>query len=178
MNSISLDAVQPRYLLSDVAGMDRFNNKWHLNLETWCWEWQASKTPNGYGQISATCPTKARYLAHRLSYLHYKGEIPESMIIDHICHNRSCVNPDHLQVVTAKQNSMFAVTRDKSHFAFREYCKRGHRRTEDNIYIIPSSGSRQCLQCKLDQSRVATMTREQLERRRAYDKERRQKRGR
>lgn len=69
-----------------------------------CWEWTASKGSHGYGQIGRGAPSKAVLLAHRVSYEIANGPIPHGMVIDHICHNRGCVNPDHLRVVTQKQN--------------------------------------------------------------------------
>lgn len=66
-----------------------------------CWEWQASFTPHGYGQVKVGKSIKH---AHRAAYEYVKGAIPEGAEIDHICHNRKCVNPDHLRIATPKQN--------------------------------------------------------------------------
>ena len=71
-----------------------------------CWNWTGSTTkPNGegYGQIAVS--GRIRAMAHRVSYEWSKGPIPEGMFLDHTCHNRKCVNPDHLRVVTTKQNA-------------------------------------------------------------------------
>lgn len=66
-----------------------------------CWEWTASKI-KGHGRLK----DKGRTVyAHRLSYEIHAGPIPEGMEIDHRCHNRGCVNPNHLRVVTPKQNN-------------------------------------------------------------------------
>lgn len=66
-----------------------------------CWEWMAG-TNAGYGSMSHEGKPK---LAHRHSYELANGSIPEGMQIDHKCHNRLCVNPGHLRVVTNKQNT-------------------------------------------------------------------------
>lgn len=67
-----------------------------------CWEWTAGKNSDGYGSIYVDGKhTKT----HRYSYELVNGPIPEGMVIDHICHNRGCVNPDHLRLATVKQNS-------------------------------------------------------------------------
>lgn len=67
-----------------------------------CWVWAGrSKTSEGYG---LTHWQKAQRLAHRVSYIIHVGPIPEGLDIDHKCHNKACVNPDHLQAVTHKQN--------------------------------------------------------------------------
>lgn len=66
-----------------------------------CWNWTAGKTHDGYGTIQAYGKVRR---AHRLSYVMLKGMIPDGMSVDHICHNRACVNPDHLRLATHKQN--------------------------------------------------------------------------
>lgn len=68
-----------------------------------CWLWTASTIPSGYGQIRV--PLLGRSIvAHKFSYVIHKGEIPAGLYIDHICHERTCVNPDHLRLATNKQN--------------------------------------------------------------------------
>ena len=66
-----------------------------------CWRWQASMHNEGYGQLSYK--GKAM-LAHRASYERFYGAIPKGMWVDHKCHVRDCVNPEHLRLVTPKQN--------------------------------------------------------------------------
>lgn len=67
-----------------------------------CWSWIGSKDGKGYGRLNI-----AKYLhpAHRWSYERLVGEIAEGMVIDHLCHNRACVRPDHLRQATIKQNT-------------------------------------------------------------------------
>lgn len=66
-----------------------------------CWLWSASKYPRGYGVFSDGTRMQR---AHRFAWELIKGPIPSGYVIDHICHNTSCVNPDHLRVATQKQN--------------------------------------------------------------------------
>lgn len=66
-----------------------------------CWEWVGSKNGGNYGKLGVSGTT---IYAHRISYELHKGPIPDGMHVDHICRNRSCVNPDHLRTVTNKQN--------------------------------------------------------------------------
>jgi hypothetical protein len=66
-----------------------------------CWLWLAGKDDKGYGQFSIG---HRKIKPHRLAYELVHGPIPDGLLIDHMCHVRSCVNPAHLRAVTHKQN--------------------------------------------------------------------------
>lgn len=66
-----------------------------------CWVWSKYKEPRGYGKINVHSEPR---LAHRVSYEFFVGPIPDGLFLDHMCFNRACINPDHLRVVTNKQN--------------------------------------------------------------------------
>lgn len=71
-----------------------------------CWNWTASKVGGGYAQFHTNNNSggyKQRY-AHRVSWEAVHGPVPGGMFLDHTCHNRTCVNPDHMRLVTNKQN--------------------------------------------------------------------------
>lgn len=72
-----------------------------------CWNWVGNKDSLGYGRLKFQGKTVS---AHRASYLIWVEEIPEDLVIDHICHNTSCVNPDHLRAGTQKQNMEHRLT--------------------------------------------------------------------
>ena len=77
-------------------------DNWVAEHGTGCWIWQRSKTANGYG----TCYHDGRRdYAHRVSYLIHKGPLTSDLEIDHLCRNRSCVNPNHLEQVTRHVNA-------------------------------------------------------------------------
>lgn len=69
-----------------------------------CWNWTAFCNAYGYGQFGLGGRGEGLILAHRYAWMEAHGTVPDSPL-DHICHNRRCVNPDHLRVVTSKQNS-------------------------------------------------------------------------
>ena len=86
-------------------------------------------------------------LAHRAYYERYVGPIPEGLVIDHLCRNRRCVNPTHLEPVTSAENNLRglgpgAVNRRK------KACHRGHAFTPENTYHPPSDPKhRMCRAC-------------------------------
>lgn len=69
--------------------------------ENGCWEWQASRSPGGYGQICRNNKTRP---AHRVSYEAFVGKIPKGLVVRHACDNPRCINPEHLSVGTMKEN--------------------------------------------------------------------------
>ena len=119
--------------------LDRFNKYYKVNNETLCWEWQKYIGTHGYGIINSN------KLAHRVSYEIFKGIIPDGLQIDHICRNRKCVNPDHLEVVTASENikrgDLPKINKSKT------CCPQGHKFSESNTYLYPD-GRRGCRECR------------------------------
>lgn len=120
-------------------------------LPSGCWQWTGYVTPQGYG-LSALHGKKS--LAHRVSYSLLVGDVPEGLDLDHICRNRSCVNPAHLEPVTRSENL-------KRGFDARG-CNNGHPYTEENTsYVTRSNGvvERRCKICHRVRNKNAKLNR-------------------
>jgi hypothetical protein len=94
-----------------------------------CWSWTGALDPYGYGRFNLRRKT---VLAHRFSYERFVGAIPVGLELDHLCRNRRCVNPSHLEPVTGHEN----VLRSESPSALnarKTHCFRGHALSGDNL---------------------------------------------
>lgn len=119
-----------------------------------CWIWTACCTPQGYGQyrIPGNPSSNSMAYSHRFIYEKIKGSIPEGLQIDHLCRVRHCVNPDHLEAVTSRENtlrgnSFSALNAKKIH------CPQGHPYSGSNLYTTPA-GDRRCRTCGRNQARA------------------------
>lgn len=100
-----------------------------------CWVWTGALKPNGYGRFQHGGRTTQ---AHRWSYELFVGEIPEGAVIDHLCSNRGCCNPAHLEAVTQIVN----IRRSKP-----DHCPNGHTYTDATTLRREYNGQRICLIC-------------------------------
>ena len=112
-------------------------NLWNrVNKTSTCWLWQGS-TNGRYGQLEHG---GRRYLAHRLAYEVSVGPIPTGLYLDPLCHTTLCVRPDHLEPVTAAENS-------RRHAALTTSCPQRHPYTTENTYISKRN-QRTCKTCR------------------------------
>jgi len=120
----------------------RVDNLSRYNIDSHgCWVWAGTLYGNGYGKL--TREIHGTRLAHRAFYIEHRAEIADGFELDHLCRNRACVNPDHLDPVVRSVNIQRGYDARQN-----GRCKNGHDLTvEDAYYIEPSSGSRQCRQC-------------------------------
>ena len=114
-----------------------------------CWNWQgAVQKHNGYGRLTTRSYTKGQkrsFAAHRLAYELVNGPVPEGLQLDHLCRNRICGNPTHLEPVTMRENLMRGETL-AAQLSSQTACKHGHEFTPENTYRR-RDGSRNCKTC-------------------------------
>ena len=125
-----------------------------------CWLWTGGIQSRGYGAVG-----HAPWTAHKMSYLLAERSIPDGLALDHLCLNKRCVRPDHLEPVTPQVNNQRAHDNGQSQpsplsriNAAKIACPQGHFYSDDNTYTNPQ-GHRQCRTCKResDRRRVARL---------------------
>ena len=107
-------------------------------ISTRCWVWTGKVDRDGYGNRRARGPGNGVAKTHRIAYTWLVGPIPVGMTLDHLCRNPSCVNPEHLEVVTPAENSRRARTKAR--------CLRGHLLEGANV--IKTANGRRCKVCQ------------------------------
>lgn len=121
--------------------MKRFWDK--VDKTDTCWLWKGRIKKDGYGQFDLG--GKSIY-AHRVAYELEVGDIPKGLNLDHLCRVRNCVNPNHLEAVTFRENVLRGIG-ICAHNARKTHCKQGHTFTIENT-ILRSWGGRECRTCK------------------------------
>lgn len=120
-----------------------------------CWTWFGALGSHGYGVFSLGKFNLQN--AHRVAWRALRGPLPEGLSIDHLCRNRRCVNPSHMELVTNVENvmrgeSFSAVNARKTH------CQRGHLLAGDNLESM-KNGARSCRICHNETHRIAVKKR-------------------
>ncbi|MFI7468154.1 HNH endonuclease signature motif containing protein [Nonomuraea sp. NPDC049646] len=113
-----------------------------------CWNWTAATTHDGYGRFKVAGATVC---AHRWAYEQIVGDIAEGLQLDNLCRNRRCVNPEHLEPVTCRENLLRGNTLQADN-ATKTHCKHGHEFTPENI-IARGERGRECRECNRQRSR-------------------------
>ena len=124
-----------------------------------CWLCIGRLNKNSYGVIIVN---GKQWMAHRLSYAVFKGEIPDGMFVCHSCDNPSCVNPDHLWLGSATDNFRDSESKGRAswqlarsvggekyvYFMRKPHCRKGHELSDDNVNLFVLPTGRVCRKCK------------------------------
>ena len=143
--------------LTRIRTWERFWSKVSI-MPRGCWNWTGALV-DGYGQFwngNKLVP------AHQYSYEIFVGPIPEGLQLDHLCRNRACVEPSHLEVVTLQENIRRGLTGKLNNTnALKTHCLHGHPYNSENT-ILRSQGGRDCRICHREQDRRSKLKRKQL----------------
>lgn len=133
--------------IGDPRLPQHFWNRVKPNDDNGCWEWIGS-TAHGYGSLNYA----GHRLAHRASYTALVGEIPGTyptgLTVDHLCRNRACVNPSHMELVTRGENTLRGDT-TSGNKKRSTHCDKGHEYSRSSR----SDGKRVCITCKREKGR-------------------------
>ena len=127
---------------------ERFHSKF-IELPNGCHQWQGPLDKDGYGYFFLRRKSRR---AHRVAWYMQRGGIPEGMVINHICRNRWCVNPQHMQLLTPRENNLQDSNSIPAINARKTHCKNGQE--FDKVQTVKSGKSyRVCSICERDKAR-------------------------
>jgi hypothetical protein len=113
-----------------------------------CWPWTAAVMPTGYGIFGVAGTSR---LAHRIAFELARGPIPTGMVLDHLCRNRACCNPEHMEPVTQIENVRRGISPSAVHRR-KTTCPQGHPYSAENTEMR-ATGRRRCIACRAVENR-------------------------
>jgi hypothetical protein len=130
--------------IPDDLPVENFLARISIDIKTMCWNFAHINKYNKYGLF--TYGADKFFRAHRVSYKIFSGKLIQGMVIDHICKNRRCVNPDHLRQISNKENVLTNSESGPAKNKAKTHCKHGHELSGNNLIIY--RGLRNCRTCK------------------------------
>lgn len=162
---LMFSSVFPRIVVMKYEDKARYRaelvSKISISPRTNCWEWTGRLDKDGYAQCVLRAQGSRKKAmttrAARAAYILFRGPIDDALVIDHVCRNRRCINPSHLEAVTTRENLLRGKTSTASKAA-QTHCVNGHEFTPENTYHYPNSRNnglrRTCRQCAIDRVAV------------------------
>lgn len=129
--------------------LKRFMGKVMFEPNTGCWLWNGPWNHAGYGSFKLH---NSNVRSHKISFIHFKGLVRPGLSVAHKCHTRCCVNPDHLESISHKQN---CIDRNKR----KIYCNKGHLFTDENKKPQNKGKSYCCRICANEANRLYRLQR-------------------
>lgn len=145
-------------MVRKISNFERFYKKVNKNGPNGCWEWTAGITKFGYGKFTYTPSFKIKktIFAHRFALMLAGIQLNPELVVDHICKNRKCVNPEHLRQVTHRQNNVDFSDSPPAKMAKRTHCPKCNRELiPENLvqWIYKKHGWRHCRSCVVEYNR-------------------------
>lgn len=121
-----------------------------VNASGVCWEWTAGASDTGYGNFGRDPEHGyANISAHQWAWEFLVGPVPPGLVLDHLCRNRRCVNPDHLEPVPFAEN----IRRGRNANREKTHCPAGHPLVAENL-VLNRRGGRKCRICNTEKARA------------------------